>query len=237
MTVLSTCLGLLTIGMPPQVHASAGQSLNVAGSAGQDGGAPCDPTRLEEIARDKFAAIDINSNWLSHFIEHLDNWTDDDDNLKGRFEIAITAERLKDGGLRLASNIVSSQMTGDGSNSRIPDLAEQTYWLVDNYTRGINGAGKAQPSPVRFELRLDDTEFYAGVSFNQGSVVRAHKYADAFNQHLAYELCLRDGNTVDLEYLLYRNARAVARGRQVQIVTRLPRASIDALKESQSPAN
>lgn len=238
-TVLSTCLGLLIIGVPPQMYASARQPLNVVGKAAssQDGDGQCDSTRLEEIARDKFASIGLDVMLVTDFISLLDSLTSGEDNLSGRFNMVILAERSKDGDLRLSSDIKSSQKTLNRWSSRIPSMSEGIYRIVDEYSLGINGVTNVQPSPVRFEFRLDETEFYAGVSFDQGSVDRAQKYADAVNQRLAYTFCLATEGAVDLDYLLYRNARAVANNSQVQIVTRLPRASIDALRESQSPAN
>jgi hypothetical protein len=172
-TVLSTCIGLLSLGLPPQVHASTPQTLNDAGAiragalqanALQEGDGRYDSTRFWEIARDNFTAIDIDANWLSDLIGH-------------------------------------------------------------------------PPSPVLFDLHKSDTEFYASVSFTQNSIERANKNAGAFNQHLAHELNSRNEDTADLEYLLYRNARAVANNSQVRIVTRLPRASIDALIASHPTAN
>jgi hypothetical protein len=172
-TVLSTCIGLLSLGLPPQVHASTPQTLNDAGAiragalqpiALQERDGRYDSTLFWEIARDNFAAIDLDPNWLSDFIGH-------------------------------------------------------------------------PPSPVRFELRADDAQFYAGVGLTQNSVEQARKNADAFNHLCACDLYSRDVDAADLEYLLPRNGRAVANNRQVLIATHLPRASIDAPTASHPTAN
>lgn len=227
-TVLSACLGLLVFGTPIQVRAQQATEAEIDEP-------DCSPSRLEEEARKAYNALGIAYEWHSDFIQLFNSFTDDKDNLQGSFDIEIIVEFSKGGAPQLTSKFSTTQRRTGVDRSRVDQLAEELYPLAEDFASGANGAGKKHPSPVQFEFRLDEAELYASVKFNQASADFARRYADAYNKDLAATVCMKDGAS-DLKYLLYYAARAIANGSQVMIVTRLPRATLDALLESEAAA-
>ncbi len=228
-TVLSACLGLLVFGTPIQVRAQQATEAEIDEP-------DCSPSRLEEEAQKAYNALGIAYEWRSDFIQLFNSFTTDDkDSLQGSFDIEIIVEFSKGGAPQLTSKFSTTQRHTGVDRSRVDELAEELYPLAEDFASGVNGAGKKHPSPVQFEFRLDEAELYASVKFNQASADFARRYADAYNKDLAATVCIMDGDA-DLKYLLYHAARAIANGSQVMIVTRLPRATLDALLESKAAA-
>ena len=172
----------------------------------------------------------VVSDFFDHFVDDLRS---NRQNRDRTFDLAFRIERVgestsADGSIfeevQITSRIRTDLRHGGADLSKAEFFAEELIPALENLSRAACDAYGKNCTPVDLSVSLDKREFTATVRFESPDENFANIFAKAHNLENQAEACSRSKST-----LAIHNTKAYAENRAVAIITRLPRAGLDAL--------
>lgn len=219
-TVLSTCLGLLVVGVPPQVFAQQSGALRQSHSTAED--VECSHEAPREIEDLLNGGAFIRP--VAEFVADLRKLISIDKvELKDRIFIEVIIEIPQDGSIGIGGSSGDAWLRVAAENAA-EAISYQFGGIEKVYKHDSNWTNPVERFNVSF--LLEDSSLVVKTQTEQPSPAQAQKLAATYNSYFSLGSCRERGEP---DQVLYENTKALVEDNRVVIVTHLARAALSDL--------